>query len=335
MRAEDSTGIDAYWLERVRHVWSFTAKTYVPALGTAILARALNSSADVYSLKVVPTNSRSYSARGLCHGSLVPAAKELGFSIRNTGREPLNNQPFFRYNNIHEIERVRNPEELADFRAILNDLDSEDSRGAHQALIAFMHVARSPVAAVNEVVLASAIDDIGELVWALDVLRQRAGMGPFVAQALGAVLMENFYDTVISRRLNDPSRDWPGDVQGVDGEGVVVASLEARHKRVTRSDASGFIESCARAGLRRSYIFAPGQPVPQNGPDETWAWQEHRVIYTYIPSVGAAVTAILSWTPQDVIDTLAELPQSFADRLAEIEAPLSGQRDWAELANGF
>lgn len=335
VRAEDASAVDVYWLERVQHVWNFAAKTYVPALGTAILARALNSRADVYSLKVLPDNPRSYSARGLCHNSLVPAARELGFSIRNTGREPLNNQPFFRYDDIHEIERVKNTDDLDDFRAILQDLDRVDNYGAYHALIAFMHVARSPAASVNEVVLASAVDDIGELVWALDRLRSTSGMGPFVAQALGAVLMENFYDGVISRRLNDPSRDWPGDVQGLDSEGVVIASLEARNKPVTRSDASSFIENCGRAGLRRAYIFAPGQPVPATGAQAEWAWQEQRVIYTCIGSVGEAIASILSWTPRDVVDVLADLPQSFANRLAEIEAPGWGQREWADLANGF
>jgi hypothetical protein len=38
----------------------------------------------------------------LCHSVLVPLSAELGFSLGVTGREPLNNQPYFRMTRLDD-----------------------------------------------------------------------------------------------------------------------------------------------------------------------------------------------------------------------------------------
>src|SRR5690554_4929746 len=93
-----------------------TAKTYVAALGTLLLAKAVDSQVDTLSIKA--NAARSYSMRTLGHTVLVPAARDLGFSIRATGREPLNNQPFFRYDHMSEIDRVRDAAQFDSFLSV-------------------------------------------------------------------------------------------------------------------------------------------------------------------------------------------------------------------------
>jgi hypothetical protein len=62
------------------------------------LPKSVNRKADLYAIK--PThaadNENAFSARTLCHSVIVPVAAELGISLGVTGREPLNNQPYFR-----------------------------------------------------------------------------------------------------------------------------------------------------------------------------------------------------------------------------------------------
>ena len=95
------------WVSFAEWTFAMASKTYTPALGTVLLARATNDRADPLSIKA-EYGDYTYSLRTLGHEVLVPAAQRHGFSIRNTGREPLNNQPFFRYDHMTTIERVRN-----------------------------------------------------------------------------------------------------------------------------------------------------------------------------------------------------------------------------------
>ena len=119
------------------------AKTYMPMLGTALLARATSEWVDTLALKET-SGPNAYSARGLGHEVLVPASVEHGFSIRTTGREPLNNQPFLRYDRVDEVERVRFPEAhryLVECLRRVNELSSDD---AVSALAAFIRVGIRP-----------------------------------------------------------------------------------------------------------------------------------------------------------------------------------------------
>jgi SacI restriction endonuclease len=105
VRAQGAGQPSAEWVARVRQVRSAPSKTYTPALGTALLARATNDQIDPLALKVTD-HPRSYSARTLAEKILVPTAVEVGIDLVTTSRQPLNNQPFFRYDRIDEMPRV-------------------------------------------------------------------------------------------------------------------------------------------------------------------------------------------------------------------------------------
>src|SRR4051812_33864697 len=72
-------------------------KTHVTFLGTAMLAKAVDLAADVFAIKSAAGTPGAYSARSLAHGVLVPNAASLGIDLGRSGREPLNNQPYFRH----------------------------------------------------------------------------------------------------------------------------------------------------------------------------------------------------------------------------------------------
>ncbi len=79
-------------------------KTHIAFLGTSLLAKAVDLDVDLYAIKPrhAPNNPQAYSARSLCHTVLVPLSAELGIDIGVTGREPLNNQPYFRMTRLDD-----------------------------------------------------------------------------------------------------------------------------------------------------------------------------------------------------------------------------------------
>src|SRR5262245_27759407 len=92
--AQSNNPLPQAWLERAKKVGEFPSRTFIAKLGTALLAKATEPRVDPFALKVrdLPT---AYSARSLCKDVLVPCAVDAGIHIGTTGREPLNNQPFF------------------------------------------------------------------------------------------------------------------------------------------------------------------------------------------------------------------------------------------------
>ena len=104
--------IDAGWESHVEHLSQLckdgSSSTHIAFLGTAMLAKSMASAVDLFAIK--PThavgNPNAYSARTLCHSVLVPLAAEFGISIGVTGREPLNNQPYFRMTRLGDATPV-------------------------------------------------------------------------------------------------------------------------------------------------------------------------------------------------------------------------------------
>ncbi|WP_435271963.1 restriction endonuclease, SacI family [Streptomyces parvulus] len=142
-QAMEATSLPESWLHLSRSLRQEEApRTYTPALGTALLARTLDETVDPRSIKQQTHNARSYSARTLCHRVLVPASVKLGFNLNTAGREPFNNQPFFRYDHWDEIPRPE-AEKGTHFDRVdkaLRLLDRQDPQECKLALMAFLKV---------------------------------------------------------------------------------------------------------------------------------------------------------------------------------------------------
>lgn len=325
--------VSADWVARTERVWSFTAKTYVSALGTVLLAKATEPNIDPGSIKQQPENPNSYTMRSLCHEVLVPGSHRYNFSIRTTGREPLNNQPWFRYLHISEIERVRKPEDLREYKEMANEVGRLSPREAIEALASFVAVGMVQKQYEDTLTEVSPGETASQLLANIEELLARGIGGPHITQSLGSILLENIYPEVRTRRLNDPSRDFPGDCQGLDINGNVVASLEARNKPVNDSDARSFIAACASNGIHRSIMLQVGNS------DSTldyrslfdWAWVQHSVSFHMIVGAESAITQLLAWAPDHPGSISKRLNLQFASRLREIEAPVSVRQQWTEL----
>lgn len=327
------------WIPLIAEIWDFDAKTYVAALGAVILAKAVDSDIDVFSIKKVKHNPKSFSLRNLGHNVLVPISRELGFSIKTTGREPLNNQPFFRYNNVSEIERSRNIENLNRYKEILKtNLAPLDSHQSKLALAAFIKIGLAEFNNNQIITEVSSSISMREIQDGINILLNETTAGPWIVQALGAAFVSCFYENLKTRRLNDPSRNFPGDIQAYNPQNdAVLLSLEARNKKVLASDAESFAESCFRSGIQDAIILEiTGNPTSLNKfvtPIEIW--EKYQVALLIIDSITEMLSIASSLGLHRGADSFKNFTDNFTRYLMQIEPPSGTLSKWDEYINSI
>lgn len=321
------------WTDWTRRIDESPSKTFTVALGTALLAKATNPAVDALALKAT-SGDDAYSARSVAHGVLVPGAVEHGYDLRATGREPLNNQPFFRYDRIDEIDRIHAsarpylPELIAAGEAI-NVLSS---RQAKAALAAFLRVR---IAAANE---RQAIDLRGSGLSMTDLVEKTEA---FViedpeegrrGQAFVAAAFDLVHDGVRSSRVNDPSRRMPGDVQLLE-RGAPVLAIEVRQKAVSQQDTMHFAEALRKGGVAAGLVamLDPGQ----EDLDEQAVMEDAERVCGVFVSLAYGVSELLIqasvWSGLPLEGVLTDFPLHMLARLEEIEASEPALRAWGAL----
>jgi hypothetical protein len=271
--ATNTQAPDAAWADKVETLSGIVqyrvSATCITMLGTAMLAKALNPDVNLFWFK--PTHvgaadrARSYSARTLCHGVLVPLSAEYGFSLGVSGREPLNNQPFFRMERLDDATPV-NPAAQCAFdymMELIREVQALPNRAAaERALHAFIAVRRRYVtqyATAGEATIATP----AALIEAVAEFMQLGSAGGSHAQAIAAGVMDAALDPerVESGRINDPSRHYPGDVciwTGPEREAVARA-IEVRDKPVSASDIHIFARRCQTEGVQDCAVLMVSQ----------------------------------------------------------------------------
>ena len=258
--------LDPSWVKKVEELSRIceasVSKTHIAFLGTAMLARAMTREADLFAIKPqhARDNPKAFSARTLCHSVLVPLAAELGISLGVTGREPLNNQPYFRMTRLNDGTPVH-PGGRAAFDYMLTlvrELEKlRDEESARIALRAFIAVRRryQPRYVDHEGEAALSTE---QLTAAIRHLVQDNSERGKRAQAVVAGLMDVFAgpDRIESGRINDPSRRHPGDVcvRSSADPGAWAKAIEVRDKPVAASDVQIFGKKCIDMGVREAAV---------------------------------------------------------------------------------
>lgn len=243
-------------------------KTYIAALGNALLAKASNPRIDVYSLKASDKSPGAYDARRSAEKVLVPASQEHRFSLGTTGPQPLNNQPFFREYRITRDMPVRDGSRvvLDEFLKLLHEIQQYRTDEAVRALAAFIDVRRQYVPRYAARAPGQTISGADDLIRAIESLVSQNSEGGGRAQAaVGGLLDAIFsYESVRVGKRNEPDRKVPGDV-GVRAdpkEGIAIVSpefsrvFEVRDKNVPAHAVHAFVDKVARAGAGRATMVA-------------------------------------------------------------------------------
>lgn len=329
--ASSDRPVPEVWTQFAEQIFQMTAKTYTPALGTALLARATDARADPLSIKT-QYGSTTYSLRTLGHEVLVPAAREFGFSIRNTGREPLNNQPFFRYDHMSTVDRVRNRPEYDRFVAGLAKIASADREEALAALAAFLRVAINASRQLETYAVAEGALTVPRVVATVESFLGEGVDRPRRTQALIAAAFDVTHDDVRSRKINDPSRDYPGDVQAFDGDSPILA-IEARAKSVRPTEVQGFVAACREAGIDRAFMIVmwPGHQALPAADLRRKALQDADVLLTIIEDAEDLLLDVFGWSDLSLPTALRTFTISVLTRLKEIEATDHSLAQWVGL----
>jgi hypothetical protein len=343
----DASALDPSWVEKVETLSRLceegVSKTHIAFLGTAMLAKAMNCDADLFAIKPehAHNNANAYSARTLCHGVLVPLAAELGINIGVTGREPLNNQPYFRMTRLDDGTPVHSGGRVAfDYMvSLVQELQElPNEAAARVALRAFLTVRRR--------YQPRYIDEADETVITPDHLLRSIisfvgsdSEGGRRAQAVVAGMVDVFAgpERVESGRINDPSRKYPGDVcvRSASAPDVWEKSIEVRDKPVAASDVQIFGKKCIDMAVREAAVVMVSAKQERLDTASLTRWAD---------GFGLGLTLFHGW--ESFVDQVlfwAELPKPVAAgkalgfvhrRLVTVEASPSAVALWTELTRG-
>ncbi|HEY4343243.1 MAG TPA: restriction endonuclease, SacI family [Parvibaculum sp.] len=333
--------VSIQWAEKIQRLSELCAKgiskTHIAFLGTELLAKSLNKDVDLMAIKPkwAPKNPRAFSARSLAHSVLVPASAKLGFHLGVTGREPLNNQPYFRMTALDDGTPIHpGAREAFDYMlGLVRELQTLDHTSAKAALSAYIAVRKNyipthslaTVGQINPNALISIIQTfVGE-----------KSDGGKRAQAVAAGLMDVFAgpDRILSGRINDPSRKAPGDVRVLDPEEgqPVEKAIEVRDKPVQESDIQLFCLECAEAGVHEAAVLMVNR---QQEIDEEKVIAEAETLgvgLTLFKSWDEFIHQVLFWSDIAKLDAATQAVDYIYDRLVNIEAPAEAIERWNDL----
>ena len=315
-------------------------KTHIAFLGTAMLAKALNLNVDVFAIKAGKTDPYAYSVRSLGHNALVPQAVELGINLGVTGREPLNNQPYFRFDRmspeivVHSSARPL----IKELCYILERLDAiADSQDAKAALRSFIHIRRQYVPQYQEIIIKAEDFSAEFLADAIQRFVADNSEGGKRAQAVVAGLMDLFAtpDRVVTNRINDPDRHLPGDV-GVRSDNDPnkwERVFEVRDKPVSQSDVYLFANKSLTGAVEEAAIVAVAEQQDDMLFDKpkTWAF-ERGLSLSLFYGWHTFVQQALFWSEQPQTPAVRLALSLIYERLIEIEVSEEGMQSWLRYA---
>jgi hypothetical protein len=331
--ARSDVSLPAEWVERSQKVGQSPSKTFIAMLGTALLAKATDSKVDPFALKT-RKHRNAYSARSLCKDVLVPCAVEAGVHLGTTGREPLNNQPFFRHERVGPDMTVRpyvrpHLDYLCESLAAMKPLDEER---AVAALAAFLRVRlkegpqrAAPLVIERAVGVPGLAESISRFI-SSDPENGKRG------QALVAACLDLIFEDVQTTRVYDPSRRWPGDVVALVEDEIFLA-VEVKQRPASFTEILQFAHRCAEMNVHRAIAATldPEQTPLEVDELRQEAWRRHAVHLSIVEDASELVYTALTWTSRPLSEALAELPQLMASRLGDVEVSAEGLSAWAAL----
>ncbi len=334
---------DTNWetrIDNLSRICESVNKTHIAFIGTALLAKATNLNVDVFAIKAKAGTAGAYSARRVVQHALVPEARTLKVDIGVSGKEPLNNQPYFQ-NSVVTREMVVHSTAKAALHAVYEILEVltviRDTAEAMSALAAFIKVRRSYWKAPAPYSSPEAALALTEFIQRIEDLVLEDSEGGRRAQAVAAGLMDAFQDGAIveTGRVNDPSRSVPGDIAVYDppedeSTPTLRMVIEVRDKQVTDADIHTFSSRAATVVGRAAILaVALGQEqidVPSAQKVAADLGLDLQVFVGWTPYA----RQIFFWSPDDAAKAIRAAHEFVYQRLVELECSSEAQRAWLE-----
>lgn len=331
--ARSAEELPAVWIARVERLGSLGIKTYIAALGGALLAKATDPRVDSLAQDGA-AGPRGYSLRK--SAEFLAQQNNGRYDLGAKGRWPLNNRPFLggpaRIDEFTKISGRARPAYEA-FRDALRDLNRLERTEALSALASFLRV-RMDVQEVERVAARVARrmeSDISleDLVGIVDRFVRAAPEGGRRAQALSAAVLDCAFEDVELQPINSPH---PGDVR-VISDGAITLAIEAKQMPVTEAVASELSREAAGLGadLALLVVIAEKHAPLDRERVQKEALRDDGTLLLICESVLELIGSVAVFSGTPAIRIEEGLPGAFAARLREIGASKKGQDEWRQL----
>lgn len=330
--AEGDATLPEIWLNRVRRIGESPSKTYVAALGTALLAKATDPAIDALTIKS-KAGADAYSMRGVVK-VLVEKAPLYGYHLGVTKREPLNNQPWFGADRVDRIQNLRADAQPfhRDLVRYLSELNHAGQSEAQEALAAFLRLRIEFATADRESkseLRAAGGGQLEDLLEVLQIYLQGDTDGGRRGQALAAAALDLSHHDVRLASINDPTSV---DVAVAVG-GMVVLVVEVKQKPVEESDALSVAAEAARRGVDKSLLvaIAPTQRSLDKERIRRQAEADFGVLAIAVDNIVDLICGIALHSPLSVHEFSEKLPARYLDRLREHGVGTAQLQHWVDL----
>jgi len=334
--AESDNVLPEIWVTRVERIAECPSKTYVAALGTALLAKATEPKVDVLTIKS-KAGPNAYSMRGVVK-VMVEKAATYGYHLGRTGPEPLNNQPWFGSDRVDRLENVRRDAlpYHRDMVRYLTDLNGASAEEALEGLAVFLRLriqfAEDEKAAAKSLSVGAS-DDLADLLEILRIFIRDDPEGGRRGQALVAALLDLVHDEVYLAPINDPT----GLDVSVTDEGRVLLGVEVKQKPVREAAALHLAEEAAQRRVDKAVLVALA--AEQHPLDRELirreALRDHGVLVSVWESVGELVAELALQAMLSAAEFAREVPAVYLKRMQEHGVSAEGQQYWADLSRSL
>lgn len=332
--AESDAPASEIWIGRTRRIEDCPSKTYIAALGTALLAKSCDARVDTLSVKVKAGPS-AYSMRGVV-SVLVEKASIYGYHLGATGPEPLNNQPWFhairvdRMTNIHPGDAPFH----RDILRFLTDLNGHSEQEAFDGLVAFIRLrleAGELQRATRAKLRVETSSDLLTLIEVITGFIQSEPEGGRRGQALVAALFDCSFSEVYLAPINSPVGL---DVE-IHEDGRLVLGIEVKQKGVTEETALHLAEEAARVHADKALLVALSRDQPPLDRERIRAegLRQHGVLTAVWESVGELVTEVALQSACSATEFAERISAAYLRRLQEHGLSQSGLENWVDLTH--
>jgi hypothetical protein len=331
--ARSGDELPAVWINRIERLGKLGVKTYIAALGGALLAKADDSRVDSLA-QDEGAGPRGYSLRKAAE--FLAEHNEGRYHLGAQGRWPLNNRPFLggpaRIDEFTKISGKARPA-YSLFLDCLRDLNRQGQPEALRAFAGFLRVRMGVQEAEREAARRARAVESGVLVEDLVAIADRYVRedpeGGRRGQALVAAVLDCAFEDVTLQSINSPH---PGDVR-VAAAGQMILPIEVKQLPAGERVALELAREAEELGadLAMLVVIAERQSPIDRERVRHEALSDFGVFVVICESTLELIAsvAVLSATPAKEIE--AQFPGAFAARLREQEVSRKGQRTWREL----
>lgn len=335
--ARSSAKLPPEWLHAVERIEGCPSKTYIAALGAAMLARATNAKVDSLALKK-DAGPRGYPLRSVAE-FMASQSSRYGYHLGVTGKWPLNNSPFYRNNKrIDRFTGIRPADRpyYEDFVRYLQDLNRLDESKAQLALAAFLRRRMAFAQALSTqvaAVLATTGAAYAEVVDIATLFATEKPEGGRRGQALVAALFDCAYESVDLKGINNPR---PLDVRVMHGKQILLGA-EVKQVVVDEEDALRVALEAQQLTCDKALLvaIADKQPLLDRDGVRHDALDDHGVLLEVVHSVPELFALVTMFAPATATDIAERFPQANAKRLQEHDVSEDGQERWSSLVGGL